>query len=117
MTEQTAIHIYRVAVAFALVGAILVPVTYQWYSKGEWRRHAYGRHLMGSDTVLAVILIFYFIAAITDYPVVERVIGAVLMAIFGWLRFQRARFMRKSTQSTGYDNKDAIYGENEKDHR
>jgi hypothetical protein len=117
MKEDTAIHIYRWSVAFATLGALLVPITYQVYSKGEWRRHAYGRHLMGSDTVLASILVFYFIAAVVDYPVAERIIGAILMVTFGWLRFQRTRFMRKSTQSTGYDNKNAVYGENEKDHR
>jgi hypothetical protein len=117
MELDTAIYTYSVAVAFALVTAAAVPITYSRRSKGEWRKHAYGRHLMGSDSVLVVILGYYFLASLVDYPVAERLVAAALMFIFGIYRIQRVRFMRRSTQSTGYDNKDAVYGENERDHR
>lgn len=114
MTQTVAENIYTVAIAFTLVTSALVPLTYQWYSKGEWRRHSYGRHLMGSDTLIVAILVFYFIASITDSPATERIIGAALMTLFGILRIQRTKFMRRSTQSTGYDNQPEGLGENER---
>lgn len=115
MELDTAIYTYSIAVAFAFVTASAVPVTYQSRSKGEWRRHAYGRHLMGSDTLLAVILGYYFVASLIDFPVAERLVAAALMFTFGIYRIQRVRFMRRSTQSTGYDNRDVLVGENEKE--
>ena len=102
MTMDAAVVIYSIAVGFALVCAALVPMTYAYLSRGEWRRHAYGRHLMGSDTLLAAMLVFYFVAAITDFPVLERLFGAGLMVGFGYLRIQRTRFMRRSSHVTGY---------------
>ena len=117
MDLDTAIYTYAIAVSFAFLTAAAVPITYASRSKGEWKKHAYGRHLMGSDTLLAVILGYYFIASWLDYPVIERIVAAVLMIVFGLYRIQRVRFMRRSTQSTGYDNKDAIHGENVRDHR
>jgi hypothetical protein len=117
MELDTAIYTYSLAVAFAFVTSLAVPITYSRRSKGEWRRHAYGRHLMGSDSILAIILGYYFLASLVDFPVAERLVAAGLMIVFGLYRISRVRFMRRSTQSTGYDNKDAVHGENVRDHR
>ena len=117
MELDTAIYTYSIAVGFALLTATAVPITYQIRSKGEWRRHAYGRHLMGSDSILVALLGYYFLASLVDYPVAERLCAAALMIVFGCYRISRVMFMRRSTQSTGYDNKDAVIGENPRDKR
>jgi hypothetical protein len=113
---DTARTIYQFAVAFALICAVAVPVAYQSYSRGEWRRHSYGRHLMGSDTLLAVILGSYFIMALLERVPswIKWLILAGEMVVFGFYRIQRVRFMRRSTQSTGYDNQPSGAGENER---
>lgn len=104
MDPQTARLIYRLSLGFALVCAIAVPVAYQWLSKGAWRKHPYGRHLMGSDTLLAVILGSIFVVAVGPWPTwVKWLILSAEMIVFGIFRIYRVRFMMHS-QSTGYAN-------------
>lgn len=102
METETARLIYRWALVFATLCALAVPVAYQWLSKGAWRTHPYGRHLMGSDTLLAVILGSTFFIAVVPWPTwVKWLVLSGEMVLFGIFRIYRVRFMYRS-QSTGY---------------
>lgn len=101
MDPETARLIYRWSVGFALACAIAVPVAYQHLSKGEWRRHPYGRHLMGSDTLLAIMLGSIFVVILTPWsPWLDWMLLSAEMVLFGIFRIYRVRFMLRS--NTGY---------------
>ena len=104
MDTETARLIYRFSLYAALFSAIAVPIAYQVWSQGEWRRHAWGRHLMSSDSVLAAIFLSIFWIALTDYPLwVDYLIMTSFMVAFTLLRLQRIFYMRRSAESRGYE--------------
>lgn len=102
---------YSVSIFIALIAAASVPIAYAVYSKGEWKHHAYGRHLMASDSALTIILTLYFIASLIPTILLRLVVISALMIVFAALRVQRLRYMRRSILKAGYVQKDSVYGQ------
>ena len=87
--------VYRAVLAAAALASWAVVAVYQHRSHGLWRTSTWGRHIIGSDTLLAVILTFYLFASFMPRWLVWLG-GIVLLSAYIWYRIKRARLMLQS---------------------
>lgn len=87
---------YRATLIASVVASWAVVGIYHVRSHGLWRRSEWGRHLIGSDTVLSVILTFYICASFIPDKRIVYVVGIFLF--LGYIRYRigRSALMLKS---------------------
>jgi hypothetical protein len=88
--------VYRGTLVAAIVASWYVVFTYHRRSQGLWRVSKWGRNLIGSDTLLSVLLTFYIFAAFIPSRALIYSIGAWMFVLYVWLRIRRAHLMKES---------------------
>lgn len=88
--------VYRAVLLAATLASWATVLTYHFRSHGLWRGSRWGRHLIGSDTMLAIFLTFYMTASFIPDRRWIYGIGIALFIGYIWFRIDRSRLMLES---------------------
>ncbi len=76
--------IYRVALVLLAIGATGYPIYYHLATRGDWRRSAMGRHLMGYTATAALLadagIVRVFFSGLPGQELIR--VGAIVLAVF-----------------------------------